>query len=716
MASSKRVSSAVWVSCVLCAFAMLVVPSAAFNPVGSAEAAPAETTLTIGSAEQLTSLNPFIGVVDIDFFFYSLVYDSLTSVDEDMNITPNLALSWNIVPDALPYGSVWQYNLTHNAYWHDGEPFTADDVNFTINYQTGANFATMWAYQPYTILIDHAAKVDEYTVRLHFKNLSGAPAPCAFGDKLMMPIMPMHIWSLISPADASFSFENPFPIGTGPLMCTANTSNEFNDGSSVVLLKNPNYHAGLDFGKVVQFDKLRIKFYLERWALTSDFLAGAIDVAQFDGLRYDDLLDYIAMTPGVPISTYAGLKCTSYSKEIEVNMHDAISTNPLRLDPEVRKAMAHATDKARIRDDVYRYSAQTGSSLLSPIYGDLFWEPSPTQMYEYDLALANQTLDAAGYTWNTERTVRVAAPDNPYNPNGELSFTILIMQSMPEDYVTANILEYDWARVGIDLTFVMYDLGQWAALVYSYSYDLAMSYWSGDPDPNYLLFTQTSYAINSWSENAYQSAAYDENYTISIESINTSVRSAAILNMEKLMYRDAALLVTVYPYGCYGWRTDDFSGWGDWSAHPGRSIDNYWGANPLLFDLVPIPPQNIPPTASFTVAPLMGDTTTMFVFDASNCTDPEDPMAALEVRWDWDNDGEFDTSWSTMKAAAHEFPVAGSYTVVLDVRDTDGLNDTATVDIVVTEQVIPEFGAMPLVMMGVAVVAVLLGKRGRSRD
>jgi peptide/nickel transport system substrate-binding protein len=92
--------------------------------------------------EAIDSLNPFIGVNDNAYIFYGLVYDYLTSVDQDMNIKPNLALSWNIVPTSdpamiqsgEPYGSVWQYNLTHDATWHDGEPFDADDVVFTTNH------------------------------------------------------------------------------------------------------------------------------------------------------------------------------------------------------------------------------------------------------------------------------------------------------------------------------------------------------------------------------------------------------------------------------------------------------------------------------------------------------------------------------------------------------------------------------------------------------
>jgi len=55
-----------------------------------------------------------------------------------------------------------------------------------------------------------------------------------------------------------------------------------------------------------------------------------------------------------------------------------------------------------------------------------------------------------------------------------------------------------------------------------------------------------------------------------------------------MMYRDCAFMVTVYPYGCYAYRTDHFEGWGDMQANPGRSLSNFWTANPLYFDLTPL--------------------------------------------------------------------------------------------------------------------------------
>jgi PKD repeat protein len=90
---------------------------------------------------------------------------------------------------------------------------------------------------------------------------------------------------------------------------------------------------------------------------------------------------------------------------------------------------------------------------------------------------------------------------------------------------------------------------------------------------------------------------------------------------------------------------------------------------------------NSPPTASFTVSTVSGDITTLFAVDASASTDVEDPPAQLEVRWDWEDDGVWDTSWSTTKTAQHQYLTVGTYTIRLEVRDTGGLTNWAAAQV-----------------------------------
>ncbi len=90
-----------------------------------------------------------------------------------------------------------------------------------------------------------------------------------------------------------------------------------------------------------------------------------------------------------------------------------------------------------------------------------------------------------------------------------------------------------------------------------------------------------------------------------------------------------------------------------------------------------MPDVNTAPHAGFTAKPLYGELSTVFTMDASFCSDAEDSRNFLQVRWDWDNDGAWDTNFSTNKIASHQFSTIGEYMIKLEVKDTKGLTATA---------------------------------------
>jgi PKD repeat protein/fibronectin type 3 domain-containing protein len=93
---------------------------------------------------------------------------------------------------------------------------------------------------------------------------------------------------------------------------------------------------------------------------------------------------------------------------------------------------------------------------------------------------------------------------------------------------------------------------------------------------------------------------------------------------------------------------------------------------------------NTSPTATFTASPSSGDMTTTFTVDASASSDSEDVSAVLKVRWDWEDDDVWDTSWSTSKIAYHQYVALGTFTIVLEIRDTGGLSSSVTNQVTVT--------------------------------
>ena len=96
------------------------------------------------------------------------------------------------------------------------------------------------------------------------------------------------------------------------------------------------------------------------------------------------------------------------------------------------------------------------------------------------------------------------------------------------------------------------------------------------------------------------------------------------------------------------------------------------------------PPPNQSPTPSFVVTPATGNVTTTFWMNASSSWDLEDSTAVLEVRWDWEDDGTWDTPWSTAKTAQHIYAAPGTYTIRLEVKDTGGLTSSVTKQVTVT--------------------------------
>jgi len=94
--------------------------------------------------------------------------------------------------------------------------------------------------------------------------------------------------------------------------------------------------------------------------------------------------------------------------------------------------------------------------------------------------------------------------------------------------------------------------------------------------------------------------------------------------------------------------------------------------------------RNKPPKAAFKISPPYGDCSeTTFTCDASQSSDSEDPLGALQVRWDWDaSDGlNWDTDWTPVKIAEHFFGTSGK-TITLQVKDTEGLTDSTTKNII----------------------------------
>jgi peptide/nickel transport system substrate-binding protein len=573
--------------------------------IGTAGAADV-SELRIGFMQNVDSLNPYIGLNDAAYVFYGLVYDSMNVIDNKMNPTPDLANGIWAVPTSdpemqstgAPYGSVWQYNLTTKAVWTDGEPFTADDVVWNIRLNA-LNYDSMWASQPYSYFMKDAVKVNDSTVRIYFYDrVSGDLEPASYAYLISIPMLPMHMLQNMNAFDIGFNwtgvFDGDMPIvGTGPFMATPNIRSEWLAGDHITLLKNPDSHWGSDHGKYVQFDKLVMYFFDDSTAMSYALQNNQIDVAAFAPQAYRAIKEGVASGSIKHVTTFDGPKITQYWTEIGVNMNEG-GPNPSRLDRTIREAMAMATNKSYIVENYYVGLATEGTTLIPPINTFWHYEPSATEKFQFNIAAANALLQSAGYIDVNGDGIRectstsYAVRERLVTEGTPLHYEMLLRREYPEEKDIAAYLHDEWLKVGIDTKYTQLDEATLSTTVYGYGYDTMIWYWSADIDPNYQLFVQSKAAWNGWSDNKYGNESYEENYTLSVRTLDKDLRKVYVDNCQRINYLDAAYIILAYPYQTYAWRDDTFTGWGDWAADPGRSVDNFWMGNPLYFDLVPI--------------------------------------------------------------------------------------------------------------------------------
>ena len=391
--------------------------------------------------------------------------------------------------------------------------------------------------------------------------------------------------------------------------------------------------------------------------------------------------------------------------------------NPSRLDPVIRQAMHMATNKAYITENMYMEYATPGSTLVPPINSYWHYEPTEDERLDYNITMAADLLEANGYIdidsdGVRECTISSKAVQMGWVAEGtSLEYEMFVRKEYPEEKDIAMFLRNQLQQIGVLVQYMVVEEITLAQIAYSYNYDTLIWYWSADPDPNYILFVQSRNAWSGWSDNKYTNAAFEENYTNSVKSLDEAQRKGYVDNCQKIHYNDSAYVVLAYPDQTYAWRTDTFSGWGNWSTHPGRSLDNYWSGNPLFFDLTPEAPSDTDPPSASAGPDMKVKAGTTVVFNGGYS---EDNVGIVNFTWSFTYGGEEIEIYGLI--SSWKFDETGIYPVTLRVEDLAGLtdNDTATVTVEAKGNVLTDYWWIAPIAVGavaVAATAVLLLRR-----
>lgn len=285
-------------------------------------------------------------------------------------VEPWLAESYTISPDGLTY----TFKLRKGITFHDGTPFNADAVVYSIGRQLpGKANAEIMPYAEFTFGdVADVRKVDDYTVEIVLKQPNAAfLANLAMG--LAAPI--------VSPAAHQRLGDDQFarnPVGTGPFMFE-----RWEPDQQIVLKRNPNYWGGPTGQAKPKVETLIFKVTKENAVRADEIIAGQADV--IDGISPADL-ERLRAAADVQVLEAAGMNVSYLGFRTDRPPFD---------DVRVRKAISMAIDRAAIVNALYKGNALLANGPLPPMikpgYSDAI-QPLP-----YDPEQAKQLLKEAGY-------------------------------------------------------------------------------------------------------------------------------------------------------------------------------------------------------------------------------------------------------------------------------------------------------------------------------
>ncbi|OEU72791.1 MAG: peptide-binding protein [Desulfuromonadales bacterium C00003107] len=411
---------------------------------GQGEAGPpvAGDTLIMGSGADAVNLLPVLASDGTSGDINGLVYNGLVRYDKDLNIEGELAERWEISPDNLTL----TFHLRQGVRWHDGAPFTAEDVLFT--YRLLVDPKTPTAYAERYRQVATAEVLDAYTFRVRYhKPLATALISWAFS------VHPRH---LLEGVEITKSPLASHPIGTGPYRFVA-----WQRGEKIVLEANPDYFEGPPY-----IQRVLYRVIPDASTMFLEMQSGGLDHMGLTPLQYARQTDTPAFRRRFRKYRYPAFAYTY----LGYNLH-----RPMFQDKRVRQALSYAIDKQEIIDGVLLGLGQVASGPYKP---GSWAHNSDVSLYRYDPQRARALLAEAGW--------QDSDGDGVLDRGGKpLAFTIVTNQGNDQRVKAGEIIQRRLSEVGVK---VKLRVVEWAAFLKEFinpgNFDATILGWSGGIDPD----------------------------------------------------------------------------------------------------------------------------------------------------------------------------------------------------------------------------------------
>ncbi len=369
-------------------------------------------------------INPLLAQTDVDRDLSGLIYAGLMKYDGQGKVVPGLAASYDVASDGLTY----TFNLRENLKWHDGQPFAADDVIFTILAAQNADYGS---FQRINWQGVDVSKLDDKTVVFKLRNKYAQ-----FLNNTVLGILPKHVWANIKPSTFSLADYNLKPVGSGPYKFSKIRRDTAGNVKSFEMVAFDKYYAGKPY-----ISKITFQFYLSEDELAGAYNNGAID--SMDSLTSQKLNSL--RFPGKLI--IKRLKLPRYfAVFFNQNKSQALS------DKNVRLALSYATDKKEI---LHKILDDNGIVVDSPMLPGIIDISDDAAAYGFDAAKAQKILDDNNWKYSETDKVREKASAAPKNKNVKKTAEPVKLEiqlttsSWPELVTVANQIKKQWETMGV---------------------------------------------------------------------------------------------------------------------------------------------------------------------------------------------------------------------------------------------------------------------------
>jgi len=454
---------------------------------GCQKAAPTRQTDTINFLIEFmpTNLDPRIGIDAQSEDLDGLLFDGLVQRDAQMNVVPDLAQTWE-----MPNPVTYVFHLRRGVKFHDGRPFTAADVKFTIDSVVSGGVLTpkRGAFKRITSV----EVPDELTVVIH---LSEPYASFLLNlTRLAIGIVPQGARQELA----------RHPIGTGPFRFVSMALDE-----ELVLERNPDY-----FGRVPKVDRVHFRIVPEAIVRALELRKGTADIGGVNSLT-PDMVATLSRQRDIAVESEPGTEL-GY---VAFNFDD-----PILAQRSVRQALAYATDRDSIIRYLLRGKARAANSLLPPNH----WAYEPNlKQYPYDPRQAEQLLDRAGF---------------PRDAAG-VRFHLTLKTSTEESArLLAETLAEQWKRVGVDLALRPLESATLFSDITRGSFQLYTLHWTGftndDPDIFDYVFNSQRMPPDGANRGHYRNPELDRLLHQQGVEMDQDRRKAILSEIQKIVAED----------------------------------------------------------------------------------------------------------------------------------------------------------------------------------